>query len=589
MMQRERGNGFGLGCIVLLLAGCNAVVPAPGPDGESPSGTPVLADPLVGTDWLDSRLGAENLVIIDARRTADYVAGHIPGAVSASFSEADSMSRGYSVSYGGGLDFFLDADNPIPFQDGPPEQIQSAVRGLGIDMDDTVVVYDSGTDFYAARFVWTLTQHGFTTIHVLDGGLGKWTAEEREVTTDLPQVAEGDFQAQSPDRSPEATTDDVLAALSDPQAVLVSGLVPAWHYGPYVAYTEPGHIPGTKLVPLANFFDSDRSWKSPEETQELLDVLGITPESRVITYCGGGPLSACLYFTFKHVLGYPNVQNYAGSYIDWITDPRDLPVDLYDHPHLLRDTAWMRWWVGERIQTLVPVSPALAVDVRSAAEYDAGHIPWSVNISMEDTEAVLARSAAEWADVLGEQGVGDAIEVVAIDETVTPQATLLIWLLDYLGHDAAALAGEGLAGWEAAGHPVSEEATLITEPETPIDVALEPMSFTPSEQADVRLRSVDEESTYPFSRVWVLAAEEVPAEVPVRTYRHVPWSANLDESGALLSAGALWTVYEEADVPYFSEIICFSDDPAEATLTYFALKLLGFPRVAVYVPDTGGL
>ena len=72
--------------------------------------------------------------------------------------------------------------------------------------------------------------------------------------------------------------------------------------------------------------------------------------------------------------------------------------------------------------------------------------------------------------------------------------------------------------------------------------------------------------------------------MPVHTYRHIPWTENLTDDGQLEAAGTLWALYEEAEVPYFSEIICYSDDPAEATMTYFTLRVLGFPRVAVYLP-----
>jgi 3-mercaptopyruvate sulfurtransferase SseA len=56
-----------------------------------------------------------------------------------------------------------------------------------------------------------------------------------------------------------------------------------------------------------------------------------------------------------------------------------------------------------------------------------------------------------------------------------------------------------------------------------------------------------------------------------------------------MPAGDLWTLYEEAGVQYFNEIVCYSDDPAEATMTWFVLRLLGFPRVLVYLREGAGL
>ena len=178
---------------------------------------------------------------------------------------------------------------------------------------------------------------------------------------------------------------------------------------------------------------------------------------------------------------------------------------------------------------------------------------------------------------------------MVVDETITPGATLLLWLLQYLGHDRVSIASEGLTGWQNAGHAVATEDTVIADPITPIDVAIHPTIFTEMPQADLRLGAPDEQTGHPFSRVWVVSAPEVPDDMPVETYRHVPWTQNLTDEGLLDSAGALWTLYEDADVSYFSEIICYSDDPAEATMTYFVLRLLGFPRVAVYLPEDAGL
>ncbi len=39
----------------------------------------------------------------------------------------------------------------------------------------------------------------------------------------------------------------------------------------------------------------------------------------------------------------------------------------------------------------------------------------------------------------------------------------------------------------------------------------------------------------------------------------------------------------KAGVPRYAEIICFSDEPGEAAVNYFILKLMGYPDVKVWV------
>ncbi|NLX13091.1 MAG: hypothetical protein GXY44_05465 [Phycisphaerales bacterium] len=567
--------------VVFVFGGaCEPIVPQP---------VEIEGNRLVETDWLQARLGTAKLVIIDARRTDEYIAKHIPGAVSASFSEEEATSRGLNVSYGCGLDFFVDANNPIPFQDGPLEQIQAAVRGFGINQDDTVVVYDAGGNFHAGRFWLTLVQHGFTNIYLLNGGIGKWEADGYATTQDIPTVTPGNFTVSGPDLSPIADTDDVLVGLQDPDTVVVTCLGADWYYGGTMNYTTPGNIPGSLLLPFEYFFNGDRTWKTPEQMQPLLEAYGITPDKKVITYCGGGPLSGAIYYTFKYVLGYPDVQHYAISYLGWIEDSRNLGVYTYGEEYLLRDTDWLNWWAGARMQTLMPFSPVLAVDVRSRTEYRVEHIPFSVNIPMNDTDTVLGRTSAQWARILGENGIDEYIEAVAVDDTIMPQATLFVWLLHYLGHEAVSLASEGLNGWVAAGKTVTDEDTVIAPPLTPIDVAISPTTFVNNVQPDIRLSSPTEATGYSFPRIWIVSSEEEPDDPPSLTYYHIPWTENLTEDGQMLSAWDLYNLYNiEGTTPYF-EFVCYSDDVAEATMTWFALRLLGFPRVLVYVPAGTGL
>lgn len=159
--------------LLLLAAGHSACTH--GDTADTSELPPRLDEPLISIDDLAARLGEPRLVLIDARPTGEFVAGHIPGAVSASFSEAESTSHGEPVSYGGGVDFFVDNDNPLPFQDGSREQIEAAVRAMGISDDSEVVVYDAGGHFHASRFAYTLEKHGFRRLSVLDGGLRAWT------------------------------------------------------------------------------------------------------------------------------------------------------------------------------------------------------------------------------------------------------------------------------------------------------------------------------------------------------------------------------------------------------------------------------
>ena len=88
---------------------------------------------LVTTEWLAQRLDAPDLVVVDGSyylpamqrdAAAEYLAGHIPGAV---LFEIDKIA---------------DRSSELPHMLPSPEQFAQQVGALGIRETDTIVVYD---------------------------------------------------------------------------------------------------------------------------------------------------------------------------------------------------------------------------------------------------------------------------------------------------------------------------------------------------------------------------------------------------------------------------------------------------------------
>lgn len=554
--------------------------------GDGSSGRPEPPEQrLVSVSWLDEH--RDEVVILDARPSHEYAEGHIPGAISLSFAPEDATSNGVYVSYGGGLDLWVDTDNPVPFQDASPEEVQEAVRALGISDDSKVVIYDAGAHFHAARAFFTLHYHGLRHVQLLNGGIGKWESVGKATSTEVPQVEPGNFYARVEDPRLKVDTDDVLEAISDPERQLVHSLPPAWHYGSYLAYSRAGHIPSTKMIPLGYFFNSDGTWKSPQTLRVLFEAQGIDLDRQIITYCGGNPLSACTFFTAKFVAGAEDVRNYHGSVTAWLEDPRDLPLDHYQHPNMLRDTDWIHWFAGDRIQHLLLDAPAVVVDVRSEQEYDAGHIPWSVNVPMGGADEALGVTRTQWADRLGAAGVGGPIEAVVCDEGLTPRAAAMFFVLEHLGHRDVSLCADGISGWEAL-HALTQEETLIASPEHRIDVAIHPQELEP-QPTDRVVTSLTDEGREGFPRLWVVTSEEIPEALAGADVVHVPAAAHLDASGRILSAGALWALYEGEGLQLFGDVAIHGDDWQQASIAYVALRLLGLPMVKVYLPEDAAL
>ncbi len=589
-MRRKAGGVVRSVLRVLLFLAVLALVTAPSP--VRTAGPKDMKSRLVDAHWLHKNRDNPALVIIDASKTTDYLKGHIPGAASASFPADRYLSYGVDTSYGGGVDFLTDNAQRIPFQDGRIGPVEGGIRRMGVNRDSVVVIYDKGGDVLATRLFWILNYAGHTEVFILDGGLSKWVEKGYPVTREIAQPKRGDFSAAFPHPSLLARTDNVLAALERQDAVLVSGSLPSRYYGVEKSYTGFGHIPLSVNVPYRECFNKDGTWKSKEELRAVFDAAGVTPHKEVVTYSGGGIAGSTLFFTLKYVLGYNVVRYYQGGILAWLDDPRGFSLWTFDRRHHLRDTEWLHWWAGERIQALMPEPKVRAVDVRPRKVHRAGHIRYSVNIPVEEYVTGQPRpiDTAMWQEVLGKNGIARDTEVVIYDDQVSPRATTLFWLLDYFAHGKTAVYTDGLKGWAAAGYKMTGDETIVAAPKTTFDVAVRPAQyFIHPGRLDKKVRITDpKDPSGKLPRIWLVASEGEPRNIPVREFKQVSWRENLGKDGRLKSAGELWTLYERAGVPKFSEIVCYSDSVPEATFNYFVLKTLGFPSVRVYWPETPG-
>jgi thiosulfate/3-mercaptopyruvate sulfurtransferase len=64
---------------------------------------------------------------------------------------------------------------------------------------------------------------------------------------------------------------------------------------------------------------------------------------------------------------------------------------------------------------------------------------------------------------------------------------------------------------------------------------------------------------------------------------HIEWTRNLDALGAFRPAGELRAMYTEADVTPDREVITYCQGAYRAAHSYLTLRLLGYPRVRVYL------
>jgi thiosulfate/3-mercaptopyruvate sulfurtransferase len=79
-----------------------------------------------------------------------------------------------------------------------------------------------------------------------------------------------------------------------------------------------GHIPGAQNVPWPMNCHDDGTFKPVKELEKLyIKELKMKRRSPTIAYCRIGERSSLTWFVLTYLLGFGNVKNYDGSWLEW--------------------------------------------------------------------------------------------------------------------------------------------------------------------------------------------------------------------------------------------------------------------------------
>ncbi len=505
---------------------------------------------LVSAQWLAKNREAADVLVLDA--SPMHAKQHIPGAV--------PVNAFALASFG--------------VRDIPIAQIEKMYQALGISPGKKVVLYDQGGSWFAPRVFFSLTYHGFAAkdLYILDGGLAKWQAEGLPVTKDATAApTPGTFRITRIDEDARVRFPELVAASGDTgNKVLVDALQAEYHYGATAFFNKAGHIPRAVMLPSEDLFNADKTFKSPEEIKRMLAYLSIKPEQEIHSHCGGGGAAAVPYFALKYLAGYPKVKLSLESQMGWLQDERDLPFWTYAAPGLMRDTDWLGAW-GGKMMRMYGMSRVSVVDVRPAEAYTAAHMPFALNVPADAFRGNLA-NPGKLAEILGASGVDPSHEAVVVSGGgITRESALAFVMLERLGQRKVSVFTDSLDSVESLDKMARRGFAVTKEP-----TKLPPMSYP------ANLRATDPKApggVYP--KVFIASGAAVPAKAPEGKVVHVPYTSLLNADGTPKAAKDIWAILAKAGVPRYAELVTFSDDPGEAAVNYFVLKLMGFPDIKV--------
>src|SRR5258706_79854 len=392
--------------------------------------------PLVSAQWLEKNLKSNDVLLIDAQFPRMHAAAHIPGAVNVDV-----------FTFGG--------------RDLSAAEMEKVIQSWGVSAGKKIVIYDQGGTYLATSLYFDLYYHGFPAkdLVLLDGGLAKWKEAGGAITKDpTPAPKPGTFRVAKVKEEARVRLPEFLVASGDPaNSALVEALDPTQHFGAAKFFDRPGHIPNAIMMPTADFYNAEKTFKSPEHGKQMLAYIGIKPDQQVYTHCGGGIAASVPFFAAKFMLDYPKVKLYKESQLEWLRDDRGLPFWTYDAPNMTREKAWLSGWSNQMLR-MFGVSKLSVVDVRPEASFKQSHVPFAINVPAEVFKRNLA-TPAKLAEILGAAGVDAGFEAVIVsDGGLNPDSALAFLMLEKLGQKRISVFSESVDDWGFAGFPLDKEA-----------------------------------------------------------------------------------------------------------------------------------
>ncbi len=262
---------------------------------------------LVSTQWVQDHLDDPKVRVVESDEDLLlYDLGHVPGAVR--------------------IDWQGDLQDQIVRDYIDEGKFAELCSKNGIGPDTTVVFYGDKSNWWACYAFWAFTLFGHKDLKIMNGGRKLWIDENRPLSRETPAYPRTDYKVAGGDEPAiRAFRDDVLAHMKA-GGKLIDVRSPKEFTGemlhmedyPQEGSLRGGHIPGAKSVPWSRAVDDDGTFKSPAELRSIFEgEAGLKPTDDVVAYCRIGERSSLTWFVLTHLLGYPRVRNYDGSWTEW--------------------------------------------------------------------------------------------------------------------------------------------------------------------------------------------------------------------------------------------------------------------------------
>jgi len=259
---------------------------------------------------------SEDIVVFDVRKSFLFATGHIPGAV-------DIWESDITADKG---------DYDFEGMRASKEKIGKLLSDYGVRSHTKILIYDANGNYDSARLWWILTLYGHKNISLIDGGLQGWKSSKLPLKYGFSKRRNrfNYIFVRREDHSKYADLKLVKAMVGSRRGVILDTRSKDEYTGVTTkkgAY-RGGRIPKSEYMPWGSAVYLDKNelsysknhkgrMKKFKTLKELKKIYGKYRGQRIIAYDQSGIGSAHTTFVLTQLLGYRNVKNYDGSWIEW--------------------------------------------------------------------------------------------------------------------------------------------------------------------------------------------------------------------------------------------------------------------------------
>lgn len=252
----------------------------------------------------------------------------------------------------------------------------------------------------------------------------------------------------------------------------------------------------------------------------------------------------------------------------------------YENPDLL--------WSVEQLNEKLGDPNLRIIDARPGERYAMGHIPGARHfdiyaINCDDTnEAPMQSFIRMWAFLLGNRGVSFNNTIVFYDDFVGNTCVRGFWFLEFFGHQDVHVLDGGYEAWERAGLATTRDAEVPKPSAFEFTQKRERLAtyedvlgaIDQQDKAILDTRSADE---WFARRVSAARGGAIPGAV------HQEWLDHLSPEREMKPAAELRAQFEAIGITPDKEIIPYCQTGYRSAHAYFALRLLGYPKIRNYL------